>query len=151
MKLRQGNGFTPVCHSVHWGGGCLPQCMLGYTPPGRHPLADIHPRANTPWVDTPPADNPPRRSLQPTVRILLECILVCVCACLYLLRFLNHGHNIGTGWCCSRLPLGPVWERRNLQRRQRWHPVRMPARLFWRKVWVHLSERVFFLWLIFRT
>ena len=47
MQLRQGNVFTPVCHSVH--GGCLPQymlgdplcpcmhtptqCILGYTPP----------------------------------------------------------------------------------------------------------------------
>ena len=37
-KLRQGNVFTPVCHSVHWGGGsAIPpsrqpppaQCMLG--------------------------------------------------------------------------------------------------------------------------
>ena len=36
-----------VSHSVHTGGGCLPQCMLGYTPPpppeqtppgSRHPL-----------------------------------------------------------------------------------------------------------------
>ena len=25
-KLRQGNIFTPVCHSVHWGGGA---CMVG--------------------------------------------------------------------------------------------------------------------------
>ena len=31
-------------------GGCLPQCMLGYTPPlGRHPLG----RHPTPWADTP--------------------------------------------------------------------------------------------------
>ena len=31
-KLGQGYVFTRVCDSVHWGG--LPQCMLGYTPPG---------------------------------------------------------------------------------------------------------------------
>ena len=32
-KLRQGNVFPPVILST-WGGGvCLPQCMLGYTPP----------------------------------------------------------------------------------------------------------------------
>ena len=34
MKLRQGNVFTPVCHSVHgWGGSATP-------PAGRHPRAD---------------------------------------------------------------------------------------------------------------
>ena len=34
-KLRKGNVLhLSVSHSVH--GGCLPQCMLGYTPPGRH-------------------------------------------------------------------------------------------------------------------
>ena len=44
-----------VSHSVH-GRGCLPQCMLGYTPP---PLR----------ADTPPGN-------KWAVRILLECILV---------------------------------------------------------------------------
>ena len=35
-------------------GGCLPQCILGYTPP---------PRADTPWgADTPPATDTPRSS-----------------------------------------------------------------------------------------
>ena len=36
-SLRQGNIFTPVCHSVHRGG--LPQCMMGYhtTPPNQAP------------------------------------------------------------------------------------------------------------------
>ena len=41
-KLRQGNVFTPVCHSVHRGGGvCLPQVPGGgrADPPGRHPPA----------------------------------------------------------------------------------------------------------------
>ena len=33
MKLGQGNIFTGVCDSVHGVGG-LPQCMLGYHPPG---------------------------------------------------------------------------------------------------------------------
>ena len=41
--------FTPVCHSVHGGGGCLPHCMLEYTPP----------RADTPWADTPLGRQPP--------------------------------------------------------------------------------------------
>ena len=45
-KLRKGNVFTPVSYSVHRA-GCLPQCMLGYTPPadtpqGRPPAADGH-------------------------------------------------------------------------------------------------------------
>ena len=52
MKLRKGNVLHPsVSHSVHRG-GCLPQDMLGYTPPGRHaPL----------WADTLLADPPPRQ------------------------------------------------------------------------------------------
>ena len=39
-KLRKGNVFTPVCQSFcsAGGGGCLPQCMLGYTnTPGQTP------------------------------------------------------------------------------------------------------------------
>ena len=37
-KLRQGNIFRSVCQEFcPHGGGCLPQCMLGYTPLGRHP------------------------------------------------------------------------------------------------------------------
>ena len=43
-KLRKGYVFTPVCHSVHRG-GCLPQCMLGYTPPQE---ADTPQEAETP-------------------------------------------------------------------------------------------------------
>ena len=34
-------------------GGCLPQCMLGYTP-----LQADTPRADTPWADTPWTDTP---------------------------------------------------------------------------------------------
>ena len=63
--------FTHVCHSFcSW--GCLPQCMLGYHPPGsRHSLradtpqsrhhlpgADT-PRADTPWSRHPPRSRPP--------------------------------------------------------------------------------------------
>ena len=61
IKLRKGNVFTPVCQSFCSRGGCLPQCMLGYTPP-----------ADTPLGRHPP---PSRRLLLRTVRILLECIL----------------------------------------------------------------------------
>ena len=70
-KLRQGNVFTPVCHSVP-GGGCLPhnlgrhppaQCMLGYIP---------MPCASWDMVN------------KQVVRILLECILVIyyICQCI---------------------------------------------------------------------
>ena len=48
-KLGQGYVFTRVCNSVH--GGCLPQCMLGYTSP---PGADTLP----PGADTPPLHPP---------------------------------------------------------------------------------------------
>ena len=41
-KLWQGNIFTGVCQQ----GGCLPQCMLGYTP-GRHPPGRHPPGQNT--------------------------------------------------------------------------------------------------------
>ena len=85
-----------VCQEFCPGGGCLPQCMLGYNPPGRHPhpgqtpthpWADTHPPLGRhpptpgqtpthPWADTPPGRQPPRRLLLRTVRILMECILV---------------------------------------------------------------------------
>ena len=51
MKLRKGNVFTPVCQSFcSQGRGCLPQRMLAYSPPGRHP--PFRPPGQTP----PPAD-----------------------------------------------------------------------------------------------
>ena len=80
-KLGQGNIFTSVCQEFcPRGGGCLPQCMLGYqsqppqsrhspgtrhpplqgadTPPwSRHPLgADTPPGADTPWNQAPPRE-----------------------------------------------------------------------------------------------
>ena len=76
MMLRKGNDFTPVCDSVQRGGG---------QPPGRHPLsqtppwADTHtpPRQTQPPGQTPlPGQTPARQPLQSTVCILLECILV---------------------------------------------------------------------------
>ena len=48
-KLGQCYVFTGVCDSVN-GGGCLPQCMLGY----HHPLEQTHP-----WEQTPPGADPP--------------------------------------------------------------------------------------------
>ena len=47
-----------VSNSVQRGG--LPQCMLGYTPPGQTPPGQTHP--------------PSRQLLLRTVRTLLECI-----------------------------------------------------------------------------
>ena len=86
-----------VIHSVHRGGGGLPQCILGYHPPL---AADTPPDQTTPHTpqtrspspdqeaDIPPRTRPPQSRpprpgsrLQHTVyerpvRILLECILV---------------------------------------------------------------------------
>ena len=51
-KLGQGYVFTGVCDSLNR--GCLPQCMLGYTPPGsRHP-----PQEQTPHQSRPPKSRP---------------------------------------------------------------------------------------------
>ena len=54
----QGNVFTGVWDSVHGGGGCLPQCMLGYHTPLE--------QRSTPWVDPPrsrhPQDQTPPRN-----------------------------------------------------------------------------------------
>ena len=51
----QGNIFTPVCHSVHGGGVGLPECMLGYHPPGLD-------TTTPPGPDTPPREETPPRA-----------------------------------------------------------------------------------------
>ena len=81
--------------SVCPGGVCLPQCMLGYTPPpgttspwDHNPPGTTHPpRPRPPW-DQSPGTTPPRADPSPPgsrlqltvnerpVRILPECILV---------------------------------------------------------------------------
>ena len=79
LSLRQGNVFTPVCHSVHRGVA---------DPPGAPtPRANI-PRSRLPWEQTSPGSRPPRSRHPPAqcmlegtgnkwaIRILLECILV---------------------------------------------------------------------------
>ena len=85
------------------GGGCLPQCMLGYTPwadtppLGRHPLADRPPNRH------PPRRTPPsRRLLLRTVRILLECILGCIwywLVMMYDVYLIRIGRNSGLHRC----------------------------------------------------
>ena len=63
-KLRQGNVFTPVCHSVHRGVSATPlgRHIPGQTPPGRHPMGrhppGRHPQADTPRQTSPLADTP---------------------------------------------------------------------------------------------
>ena len=74
----QGNVFTGVCLSTGGvGGGCLPQCMLGYqTPPDQaDPLNQAdppRPGRPTPWdqADTPPdqADTSLTRQTPPQTR-----------------------------------------------------------------------------------
>ena len=69
-----------VSYSVQ--GGCLPDCMLEYTPPWQtSPWADTHPEADTPSGRPPYLGRHPPRTLcyavnKRAVRILLECILV---------------------------------------------------------------------------
>ena len=86
-----------VCHSVHRG---------WQTPPGRHPLG------STPRADIPPADTPPpptRRQMKRAVRILLECILVCIVR-LYDTS-LHTYRQCRPGWSSlgSRVPWPAVW------------------------------------------
>ena len=61
--------FSQVCvkNSVHRGGGCLPQCMLGYTPQEQTPPGSRHPPgADTPLgADTPREQTPPRADTHP--------------------------------------------------------------------------------------
>ena len=69
-----------VSQSVHrrgvWTGGCISQHE---TPPGQAPSRQTPPGRHTPWQTHPQADTPSSwRSLQRTVRILLECILVII-------------------------------------------------------------------------
>ena len=65
MKLCKGNVFTPVCQSFCSRGlgveGCLPQCMLGYTP-SHTPPRQTPPWADTPWTYTPPGRHLPRQT-----------------------------------------------------------------------------------------
>ena len=104
-KLGQGNVFTGICDSVHRGG--LPQCMLGYppppdqiptpprpdTPPDQTSPSPLDQTSPSPLDQTPPPPRPgtppPPRPHTPgsrrqhtvnerPVRILLECILVCM-------------------------------------------------------------------------
>ena len=73
-----------VSHSAHMGvwadiplGRHIPP---GQTTPRQNPPRQTCPWANTPWTDTTIGRQPhppPRRPLQRTVHILLECILVC--------------------------------------------------------------------------
>ena len=79
--------FSQACHSFHG---------QGVHPLARHPPQPDRP----PWANTPGQTPPPRRPLQRTVRILLECILVTR----------MHSSRMRTGRsltiCQSLLPVG---------------------------------------------
>ena len=78
MKLRQGNVFTPVCHSVHgWGG--LPH------PPQADTPGQITPAL---WAGTPLCSACWNMVNKWAVRILLECILIITC---FTKRVINLG------------------------------------------------------------
>ena len=90
-KLRQGNFFTPVCHSVHRGSAKPPLCRhlsgvdtplgrhslplgrhsfpLG-RPPGQTPLHRHPPGQTPPHADTPPEQTPPGQTSPPAQYIL---------------------------------------------------------------------------------
>ena len=55
-KLRQGNVFTLVCHSVHGGRGPL----SGRPPPTETPRTET-PQTETPWTETPRTETPLNR------------------------------------------------------------------------------------------
>ena len=77
LYLRQGNVFTPVCHSVHQVPPTWLDILRADTLLGRHLRADI-----PPWPDTLRADTPREKYMlgdtgnKRALRILLECILV---------------------------------------------------------------------------
>ena len=59
-KLRQGNVFTPVCHSVHKGGSA--SVHAGIDPLGRHPPGQTPPQADTPLGRPPGQITPPQQT-----------------------------------------------------------------------------------------
>ena len=129
-EVCKGYVFTPVCHSVHWGEGCLPQCMLGYT----SPWADTPSAADIPTVaDTPCSRHPPPQQQTPhppssrhppalcmlgdtgnkrAVRILLECILVSSSFFLcwsWLMKYLTWTWQVFTMTKSQSLSLNVEW------------------------------------------
>ena len=95
-KLRQGNVFTPVCHSVHrgrvgpgvvstrgcghtppWANTPPAQCILGYTPPAQCMLGYTPPAQCMLGYTPPPLHSACWNMVtKQAVRIPLECILV---------------------------------------------------------------------------
>ena len=80
MKLREGNVFTPVCHSVHSGvsvqGGLCPEGSLpGGSLSGRSLSMGVSVQGG-PCPGGPLSGRPPPNGNEQMVHILLECILV---------------------------------------------------------------------------
>ena len=66
-KLGQGNIFTGVCLSTGEE-GCLPQCMLGYTPLEQTPPPSGHHHLHLPGADTPWSRHPREQTPSPQSR-----------------------------------------------------------------------------------
>ena len=106
-----GGGSASVHAGIHPpqsdpGAGCLPQCMLGYTPPPSQTpgsgcllqcMLGYTPGKTSPWAEPPPPTaDIPRRSLQRTVRILLGAftfLTVCTLLSFYHLCFKIFDRN----------------------------------------------------------
>ena len=83
-KLRQGHVFTPIYLYTTGEGGCLPQCMLGYTP----------------WADTPipPGQTPPAAGTHPTE--MHSCVTRVLVRQLLSNLTRNHLLHSGKCWLC---------------------------------------------------
>ena len=104
-KLREGDVFTRVCHSVHRGKGCRPPDLTppiwSHTHPGHTPLDT--PLGHPPPIHTPP-DTPLLRSTSdgthPSGMLSCRLFFCCSCcllgrqiSCTFVFNFTAHRYN----------------------------------------------------------
>ena len=92
MKL--GQGYVCVCDSVH--GGCLHQCMLGYTPSGADTHTPSPKQTPPPGADTPP---PPPTGMHTCLckhqkvsqfrNLVLQCRTETEATCVHVMFYMN--------------------------------------------------------------